>query len=166
MNKFYIRLAAIEEGDYIIRLLKEAATWIQEQGIDQWQYLLDGGEDQEIIHCIADQLTYVAIMDSEIVATFTLYSEQNEWDQQIWGEAPADSIYLHRLAVKPNYMKHGIGKDVFKWLEEGHLQTDKKYLKLDCVAFNKKLNQFYQNNGFEFLGITNEHSKYQKQLQG
>lgn len=161
MGNCQIRLAKEEEGRQVIDLLKEAAAWIQKQGIDQWQYLLDGGEDLEIIKSITEKGTYVMVNDEGIIATFTLYLEQNDWDKHIWGEMPKDSIYLHRLAVKPSYMKNGIGKEIFNWIED-NIQTDKKYLKLDCVAGNKKLNKFYQTSGFEFLGVSNDHSKYQK----
>ena len=40
--------------------------------------------------------------------------------------------------------------------------SDKELLKLDCVAANVKLNNFYKCNGFEFIGVTDGHSKYQK----
>ncbi|MGE8205070.1 GNAT family N-acetyltransferase [Heyndrickxia sp. NPDC080065] len=163
MKNIQIRLATDKEGSCIIDLLKETALWIKNKGIDQWTYLLDGGEDEEIIQCIVNKETYVVINDEEIMATFTLYLDQNDWDKHIWGEVPPDSIYLHRLAVKPKYMKNGISKEIFNWINN-NIQTDKKYLKLDCVCGNEKLNQFYQNSGFEFLGVSNEHSKYQKLL--
>ncbi|GIN87232.1 N-acetyltransferase [Heyndrickxia sporothermodurans] len=163
MKNNQIRLATMEEGSQIIDLLKETATWIQEQGINQWGYLLDGGEDTEILRCIGENCTYVVNIDNELIATFTLYHEQNDWDKYIWGEILADSMYLHKLAVKPSYMKYGLGKEIIQWIVE-NIQGEKKYLKLDCVGDNKKLNQFYINNGFEFLGISKEHSKYQKLL--
>jgi hypothetical protein len=58
-------------------------------------------------------------------------------------------------------MNQGMGKNILKWIEE-HCQSDKKYIRLDCVADNHKLNQFYHENGFDFIGETDDHSKYQK----
>ena len=163
MGKFQIRLAREEEGQAIIQLLQETAQWIKDQGINQWEYLLDGGENQEILHCIGQNLTYVVYHQEEMIATFTLYIEQNEWDQYIWEEDSKDAIYLHRLAVKPSYMKNGVGKEMIHWIETEY-QTDKTYFRLDCVAGNEKLNQFYQKMGFELLGVSKDHSRYQKLL--
>lgn len=158
-----IREAKIEESTAITELLRGTAKWIQEQGINQWQYLLEGGENEEIIRSIERNDTYVVLRNEDLIGTFTLYREQNEWDRQLWGEQPADSLYLHRLAFKPDEMGKGLGSSVFAWINK-NLQSDKKYLRLDCVAHNQKLNEFYKRSGFEFLGITDDHSRYQKEL--
>ncbi|MGG1190970.1 N-acetyltransferase [Solibacillus isronensis] len=57
-------------------------------------------------------------------------------------------------------MNKGIGKSILMWIQE--YVSDKELLKLDCVAANVKLNNFYVGNGFEFIGVTDGHSKYQK----
>nr|WP_240519089.1 GNAT family N-acetyltransferase [Bacillus cereus] len=62
-------------------------------------------------------------------------------------------------------MGTGIGKGILRWIEENR-ESDKKYLKLDCVANHTKLHHFYESNGFEFLGITDVHSKFVKYISG
>ncbi len=100
----------------------------------------------------------------ELITTFTLSERQSEWDRHIFGEdMPRNSIYLHRLAVVPKYMGKGIGKEIVNWIEE-NCSIDKEYLLLDCVASNERLNRFYIENGFDYLGETDRHSKYQKKL--
>lgn len=158
---YQFRLATEDDCVPVISLLKEVAHWIKEQGIDQWQYLLEDGADKEIVKSILNKDTYVVVKNDEFFGTFTLYSNQNEWDIHIWGDSPSDSIYLHRLAIKPDKMGEGIGKEIFLWIEQ-NIKANKKYLRLDCVSHNKKLNNFYKKNGFEFVGVSNEHSKFQK----
>ncbi|WP_430794210.1 GNAT family N-acetyltransferase [Bacillus cereus] len=80
-------------------------------------------------------------------------------------EGSSHSLYIHRLAVVPNYVGTGIGKGILRWIEENR-ESDKKYLKLDCVANHTKLHHFYESNGFEFLGITDVHSKFVKYISG
>ncbi|ESU32953.1 hypothetical protein G3A_07880 [Bacillus sp. 17376] len=70
---------------------------------------------------------------------------------------------MHRLAVLPVHIGKGFGKELLNWIEKS-FSTDKTYLKLDCVADNSKLNQFYLANGFHYLGETDRHSKYGKKL--
>ncbi|MEK3805436.1 GNAT family N-acetyltransferase [Bacillus sp. FSL H8-0547] len=157
----HIRLAEPDESSHIIKLLRKTALWIKEQEINQWSYLLDGGEDEEIVRCIKNKETYVVQQNDKLAATFTLYPSQNEWDQEIWGHQEENAVYLHKLAVYPAYMKQGIGNVILSWIPEA-VRAD--LIRLDCVADNEKLNAFYKENGFELIGVTKGHSKYQKEV--
>lgn len=158
-----IRKGIAAESDKVISLLKQTAQWLKENNIDQWQYLLAGGDDEEIENAIRDNQTYIVLREKEIIATFTLSSKQTEWDQHIFGiDEMGDSLYLHRLAILPDYMGKGLGGDILQWICAQ--DTQKNFLRLDCVAKNKQLNQFYLNNDFEYLGETDFHSKYQKRI--
>jgi GNAT superfamily N-acetyltransferase len=158
---FTIKMATDEDSRKIIAMLKQVALWMKEHDINQWGFLLDGGDDEEIEQAISNQETYMVLRDHEIVATFTLLSKQSEWDQHIWGDSlNSNSLYLHRLAVIPIYMKKGLGRRILSWIQNNVRDVD--FLKLDCVADNRKLNTFYTNNRFEFVGVTDGHRKYQK----
>jgi len=160
---FLVRKAFMDDIDSIMKLLKGIARWMKENEIHQWQFLLQGGDDEEIIQAVKNQDTYLILNGNEVVATFTLSDEQSEWDKELWGEnVEGDSLYLHRLAVNRSYMNKGIGKDILSWIQENG-SFNGKDLKLDCVASNQKLNQFYRENGFAYVGETNRFSKYQKQ---
>ncbi|MCM3718047.1 GNAT family N-acetyltransferase [Fictibacillus phosphorivorans] len=159
-----IKKATVMESDKVIKLLKDIGQWMKDKGIQQWGYLLEGGDDEEIHQAIVDQHTYIVSAGNQMIATFTLSPEQSDWDRHIFGDDETyDSLYLHRLAVKPSYMNQGIGKSLLNWIHENH-NSHKKVVKLDCVAGNAKLNQFYRDNGFEYVGETDKHSKYQKVL--
>ncbi len=163
VDGFTIKIATNDDSSEIIKMLKRIAQWLKDNEINQWRYLLDGGDDEEIKQSIHNQETYIVLKDKEIVATFTLLAKQSEWDRHIWGsDHSSESLYLHRIAVIPEYMKKGVGKSILTWIKDN--VNDKKYLKLDCVAENSKLNYFYKNNGFELIGITDGHSKYQKKI--
>lgn len=163
LDKFQLKIAEEDESNLVINMLKEVAQWMKNNEINQWQYLLAGGDDEEIKQAILDKKTYILLKDNKLIATFTLSSVQSEWDEHIFGkEINSDSLYLHRLAVIPAHMKQGIGESILVWIQQNF--SDKKYLKLDCVSNNKKLNDFYKNNGFEYLGEIDKHSKFQKVL--
>jgi GNAT superfamily N-acetyltransferase len=162
-EEFEIKIATIHDSSVIIKLLKHIAQWMKDNEINQWRFLLDGGDDEEIKQAICNQETYIVLEDKEIVATFTLLSKQSEWDRHIWGSDPSSkSLYLHRLAIIPSYMKRGIGENILTWICEH--ANNKDYLKLDCVTDNIKLNKFYMSNDFELIGVTDGHSKYQKRI--
>lgn len=156
----HIRVANTDDSEQIHHLLKTLAQWMKETEINQWSFLLEG-EDEELKEWISKGLTYIVERDETFIATFTLLPEAGEWDQQIWGDdLPANTAYLHRLAISPAFMRQGVGKKVIDWISKREIEM----IRLDCVSDNGKLNRFYQNNGFEWLGITEDHCKYQKIL--
>jgi len=160
---FEVKIATNHECSLIIKMLKQIAQWMKDNEINQWRFLLNGGDDEEIEQAIMNRETYIVLKEQDIVATFTLLSKQSEWDRHIWGrDISSESLYLHRLAIIPTYMKIGIGGSILNWIQDN--VSDKEFLKLDCVATNSKLNNFYQCNGFELIGVTDGHSKYQKRL--
>lgn len=164
---FSVRSANIEDTDQVLKLLQDVALWLQEKGVDQWGYLREGGEDEEIRQDIAAGTTYIVKdADGSIAATFNLAPKQNSWDMDMWGERNDAAIYLHRLAVGRNYRHKQIGWKLLHWIEENLDFTGD--LRLDCVASNAVLNQFYQDAGFTFVGFVgsgeNKFSTYEKVL--
>lgn len=162
-EELIIKIATRDDSCRVIELLKYVAQWMKDNNIDQWSFLLNGGEDEEIEQAIRNSETYIVLKNQELVATFTLLCKQSEWDKEIWGvENSSNSLYLHRLAITPAYMNLGIGKSILTWIVDN--KKDKATLKLDCVAQNTKLNNFYKNNDFKLIGTKNGHSKYQKNI--
>ncbi|MGE6311025.1 MULTISPECIES: GNAT family N-acetyltransferase [Bacillus cereus group] len=161
-KEYTIRIATENESDSIIILLKEVAQWLQHKEVDQWQYLLGEEATAEILECIREKYTYVVMKEDEIVGTVTVSPKQNEWDEHIFGkEEVSNSLYIHRFAVKRKYKGNGIGEWILHWVEE-NVQSDKEYLKLDCVGHNQLLNDFYKRCGLEYIGSTDGLSKFQK----
>ena len=157
------RLARNTELNQVTQLLKEAAAWLKSEGINQWSYLLSGGEDDEIERAILKGETYVAEYEGKLLGTFTISPVQSEWDFDLWGQVEGESLYLHRLAVHMEYRGHGMGNEMIRWIES-EFTGQYTYLRLDCVANNRKLNQFYLDNDFLFVGSIDEFNKYEKRL--
>ncbi|MEH6989536.1 GNAT family N-acetyltransferase [Cytobacillus firmus] len=163
-DDYDITLATSKDVEQVISLLKEAAGWLKTNEIDQWGFLAEGGEDEEIKQAILSKSTYVVRKGESLVATFTLYETQSDWDQHIWGQRNDGAVYLHRLALTSEAIGSGFGKKVLHWLE-GHVkEMGITTLRLDCVENNFKLNRFYLDNGYENVGTNDEHSKFQKNL--
>ncbi|MBE7104009.1 GNAT family N-acetyltransferase [Bacillus cereus] len=161
-KEYTIRIATENESESIITLLKEVAQWLQDKEVNQWQYLLEGEATAEILEGIRAKHTYVVMKEAEIVGTVTVSPKQNDWDEHIFGkEEVSNSLYIHRFAMKRKHKGNGIGEWILQWIEE-NVQSDKEYLKLDCVGHNRTLNDFYKRNGFEYVGSTDGHSKFQK----
>lgn len=164
LKDLQIKIATNDDSRGVNDILKQVALWMKHNEINQWRFLLEGGEDEEIEQAVSNHDTYIVLRDHAIIATFTLLSKQSEWDRHIWGDdSSSNSLYLHRLAIIPMYMKKGIGRNILNWIQN-NTRSDKEYLKLDCVADNIKLNNFYKINRFELIGLTDGHSKFQRSL--
>jgi GNAT superfamily N-acetyltransferase len=164
LKESQIKIAGMDDGQKVVQFLKRIAQWMKDNDINQWRYLLSGGDDEEILHAVKKMETYIVLNEDEVIATFTISEDQSEWDHHIFGEDFAqDSLYLHRLAISPELIGTGVGSELLDWIHQ-NISTDKSFLKLDCVCDNRKLNKFYIENGFEYLGETDHHSKYQKKL--
>ncbi|WP_313799248.1 hypothetical protein [Cytobacillus sp.] len=113
LKEYEVSVATSKEADQILGLLKDAAKWLNEKGIDQWGFLAGGGEDDEIRQVINNKKTFIVKKDGEIAATFTLYQAQSSWDKYIWGKLNDGAVYLHRLALTRSKIGSGLGKEVF-----------------------------------------------------
>lgn len=73
-------------------------------------------------------------------------------------------LILHRIAVKRDARYKGLGSEIISRIEKQFNNLGKKYLRLDCVASNEKLNKYYSESGFNKIGVNHNHSMYQKLL--
>lgn len=164
LEKYEVAKATMEEADDIIHLLKEVAQWIQEIKIDQWRSVAEGQVDEEIKEMIMREQVYIVKKGKNLVATFTLYENQGEWDRYLWGDLQDGAIYIHRLAVALSKKGGGLGRGIIQWIENKIKQEGKTIVRLDCVAHNKKLNDFYRRCGYTYLGRRHDFSLYEKKL--
>lgn len=164
MENYEVNLATKEDAKQILKLLKEVAVWLKGAGSKQWETLASGEEDEELIQSIAEKYAYVVKREKRIVATFTLYPKQSDWDEWLWGKENEPAVYLHKLALKPSEMGNGLGENILKWLQNHLKDNGMNKLRLDCIASNEKLNNFYARNGFEKVNISKEFSLFEKEL--
>ena len=145
--KLSIRLASIEEAPVVLNLWKGSAEWLQTINIDQWK-----PEEFNIEHVLKfmndGSNVYVATIENEIVGTYLITWQ----DPFIWKELDnSESGYIHKLAVNRNFKGKGIGLELLRSAEEQIRSKGKRYVRLDCMADNTRLNQYYRDAGFIFV---------------
>lgn len=165
-NGCYVKAAEEKDMEPVTALLKKSAAWLKEKGVYQWTYLLHAENNEEIPKDILAGNTYVVKKDNKYVATFTIYEEPSEWDYELWKDNLKDAYYLHRFTVNRTYKNQNVGSELLQWII-AHLEG-KDCLRLDCVADNKILNEFYLQAGFTLKAYknygTDKMSLYEKQL--
>ncbi len=146
-NRLEIVRAGEHDLDGVLAVLDEAADWLVTKSIPgQWK---SGSFSRQTF---ADQIArgevYVAKLGEETVGTITL-----QWsDELFWPSAPSDAGYVHKLALRPAYLRRGFGLQMLEWAERVSKAAGKKFLRLDCLAENGKIRSYYENLGFIHQG--------------
>lgn len=74
-------------------------------------------------------------------------------DELIWGaEDNPPSLYIHRIAVNPNFRGRKLVKQLVDWATEYGKIKKLQFIRMDTVGLNKALILHYEKLGFEFLG--------------
>ncbi|UVI27591.1 GNAT family N-acetyltransferase [Paenibacillus spongiae] len=142
-----------EDTAAIQELLVQTARWLKSRGSLQWGGLLAGIDSHDTAGSILRGNVFVCKEGDTLAGMMMLLPEPSEWDRQLWGEEGHEgAIYLHRLAINRDYAGRGLGRDMMQWAEQGIRFPGKDRIRLDCIADNPALNDFYTRIGYEFMG--------------
>jgi GNAT superfamily N-acetyltransferase len=145
-----IRKAGSDEAGIAFAMLKEAAVWLQQRGIDYWQnwhnpppshikWILNGFDHNEF---------FFAEQGTEIVGCFRLQWE----DPMFWGPRHDGAGYIHSFTVVRRLAGQGIGREILSLIESHCRGEGKQFLRLDCGMHVPGLRKYYENAGFGQAG--------------
>lgn len=137
-------LANINDIDSIIRLYSERMKWFKDNNIKQWSKYLNNHPKSEFEKAINNGNYYIIKQNDEIVAGFELSTNSKEWNDDT---TPA--YYIYKVVTKVGYKN--LGQFIFEKCKEIAKLDGKKYLRLDCLKSNKKLNNIYKNYNFQLV---------------
>ena len=122
-----LKQARIEDFELIFEILHENAKWLEKRNF----YTLE----------------IEAETHNEVVAIVELKSSPED----IWKSDDAKALYIHKLAIRRKYENQGFGRQVLGLIKERAIKSNMKYLRLDCVAHNLALRQYYEGNDFKLV---------------
>src|SRR6059036_2416969 len=141
-----VRQAGLHDVDIVLGILDEAAGWLKQHEIpslEAWRILPSILSRSDLSRGV-----YVALVDDTAAGTFIL-----QWsDSPFWGERPPDSGYIHKLAVRPDFAGRGIGREMLRWAEARAKSAGKRFLRLNCLAGDRKIRDYYERAGFTHRG--------------
>lgn len=131
----------------VLEVLDEAAGWlVTKNAAGPWKpgsFSRRTFRDQIILGEV-----YIARLGQETVGTVTL-----QWkDEVFWPGAPFDAGYVHKLALRPAYFGRGLGLRMLEWAGQAAMAAGKKFLRLDCLADNRRIRDYYERVGFIHKG--------------
>ena len=137
--------ATPDEIGIVAGLLEDAAAWVREQGVlDQWPLTFN---PEWLAAGIRRKQTWLARDEDQVVGTITL-----NWSDPLWTDlGPTDVAgYVHRLTARRG--ARGLCAALLDWAA-GEIQArGRDLLRLDCVTWNTRLNQYYLDAGFAPMG--------------
>ncbi|WP_309122594.1 GNAT family N-acetyltransferase [Paenibacillus sp.] len=132
-------------------LWEDAYRFLAANGIEQWR------PEQVTLAAVTyafERSEMFLVRDASenvFVGTFFLLRS----DPHVWkGDERTDAAYLHRLVVGRRYAGRGLGKQVLELAEAYMRNRGIACFRLDCMADNAKLNEFYRSAGFAYKGRT------------
>lgn len=160
-----VRITRAQQGDLdsVLEILDEASRWLSSKGLES-QWRPNPAFRQTIKDNIVRGEVYVVKGGEGIVGTITL-----QWsDRKFWGDLPLEAGYIHKLAIKHAYSGQHLGLRMLQWAETKTRAEGKRYLRLDCLASNKTIREYYEKIGFVHVRDTLEPgwkaSLYEKKL--
>ena len=150
MRPIKFRKARPGEIDVVLLLLKEAALWLQQRGIDYWQeWILPPSNFINWIKLGFDNDEFYLVEDdNNIIGCFRL-----QWqDPMFWGERKENAGYIHSFTTSRHLSGQDIGRNVLSMIEPHCRQNNKEFLRLDCGVDVTGLKKYYEQNNFKPVG--------------
>lgn len=149
LSEVRIVRAEPSELDEVLEILDEASRWLRAKGFEsQWkptptfrQMIKDNIDDGDVY----------MIKDAQgTIGTVTL-----QWsDMKYWGDLPLDSGYIHKFAIRRSRSGQGFGVRTLQWAEAKAKKEGKGFLRLDCLANNMVIREYYERYGFVHIRDT------------
>lgn len=143
MENLIIELAKLKDISHIINILENRCIWMERNNIKQWEsnsYTSIFNYDY-FSKEIEKKTLYVARINNKMCGIFLIREKDKLWEDF------KSAFYIHHLATDINYK--GLGKVMIEYIKYISLRYNKKYIRLDCVNDNEKLNNYYQKLGFD-----------------
>ncbi len=91
-------------------------------------------------------------IDKGIVAIIVLTEiEDLEYDNVNWLTKNGNSLYIHRLAVHPNYQGKGYAQKLMDFAENYAKKNENDSIRLDTFSQNTRNQKFYEKRGYKKL---------------
>ena len=146
-----IRKAKLPEIAEIVELTRACGKEMASRGIYQWnEYypsrpVLENDIDRGELYLLEDSRGILGI-----IALTTIIDE--EYKSVSWLTPNHNNLYVHRLAVDPEYQGLGYAQQLMSFAEAFALEGNFESIRLDTFSQNPRNQRFYEQRGYSRLG--------------
>jgi ribosomal protein S18 acetylase RimI-like enzyme len=107
-----------------------------------------GYDKDALMRDIEAKQQYKIVIDNQVALVFSvLYSDPVIWRHYEKG----DAIYLHRIAVHPDFKGQKLFDQVLLWATNDAASKKLRFIRMDTWGENQKLIEYYLGFGFRFV---------------
>lgn len=148
-----IKKALKQDLEQLLSIVKSCGQHLIEQGIFQWN---EEYPSKEILqNDIELQQIWKLEDENAIVGLIVLTEIEDSTYQNVkWLTKNQKNLYIHRLAVHPNFQGKGFAQKLMDFAERFALENRYNSIRLDTFSQNKRNQQFYaQRNYVKLEGV-------------
>ncbi len=145
-----IRRAKITELPAILSITRTCTIDMIQKGIFQWNE--DYPSTQNFEKDIERAELYLLENDNRIIGTIVISTFMDEeYSQTNWLTPNENNIYIHRLAVHPDFQGKGFAQQLMDFAENYARQNGYASVRLDTFSQNPRNQKFYESRGYQKL---------------
>lgn len=144
-----LNCAKIEDFEVIFEILEDNSKWLLSEGNNQWPNEWLQHQRPKIKESVSSGNYYYATINDKVSVVVELLYKPEE----IWNFDNCKATYIHKLAVSREFSGREIGRSILTEIVKNELAKGTLSIRLDCVAANSRLRQYYEAFGFIYKGI-------------
>lgn len=142
-----IKKASEKDLEQLLSIVKSCGQNLIEQGIFQWNEKYPSKE--VLLDDIALQQIWKLQEANTIVGLIVITEiEDAEYHLVKWLTKNDKNLYIHRLAVHPNFQGKGFAQKLMDFAERFALENGYNSIRLDTFSQNKRNQQFYEKRNY------------------
>jgi len=146
-----IRKGNLKDIDAIMAMTKACAKAMIANDIYQWNEHYPN--PNAFINDVKRDELYVLIIDKLLIGTIVISTFMDEEYIPIkWLTQNEKNIYIHRLAIHPNFQGSGYAQQLMDFAEKYAIENHYSSIRLDTFSQNKRNQKFYELRGYKRLG--------------
>lgn len=146
-----IRKGRHDDIENILEITKACASAMIEKKIFQWNEFYPNKSAFE--NDINQEEWYVLELENKILGCITVSTFMDkEYIPISWLTSSKKNIYIHRLAVHPDFQGKGYAQKLMDFAEAYAKENNFISVRLDTFSQNKRNNSFYELRGYKKLG--------------
>lgn len=136
-------VAKEDQLDEILKIYQERIDWFKEKEIKQWTKYKEHHSKEEFRDIIKRGRLFILKQNKDIISAFQIEENSKYWEDN------EEAYYLYKVVTLPKTRK--IGNIIVAICKDLAISNNKKYLRLDCLEDNTKLNEIYIKHGFKLI---------------
>ena len=147
-----IREATVDDLDAILKITKSCAKKLVSKNIFQWNEYYPNRNVFE--NDLYNKWLYVTVKENKVIGSICVSDLIDDEYATVKWLTPNNNnnIYIHRLAVDPDYQGVGYAQKMMYFAEEFAKKNEYKSIRLDTFSKNMKNQKFYKQRGYKKLG--------------